>query len=240
MLFKKNILVPINKIRDCKDCDACEIIQPLFRLLTHDQLKFINGDRFEVAYKKGEMIYKQGTSYTHMISLTSGLVKLYMETRKKNLIYRIAKPVQLIGGPGIYTNGKRHNSATALTNVTACYLEIERFKHVIRENALFAEGFLKLVSQRTEDALDRLLSMYQKQTPGLVAEGLISLSVNTYDSSTFLSDLTRQDLADFCGLTKESLIRVLKDFKDAGYLTVNEDSFELLDLDALKRISELG
>jgi len=209
-------------------------------LLSPEQLKYINDDRFEVAYKKGEMIYKQGTSYTHMISLTSGMVKLYMETRKKNLIFRIAKPVQLIGGPGIYTSEKRHNSAVAITDVTTCYLEINRFKHVIHENPIFAEGFLKLVSQRYENVLERLLSMSQKQAPGLVAEGLLSLSLNTYDSHSFISDLSRQDLADFCGLTKESLIRVLKAFKDAGYISVNEDDFVILDGDVLTRISELG
>jgi len=216
------------------------VIQPLFRLLSSEQLRYINTDRFEVAYKKGEMIYKQGTSYTHMISLTSGLVKLYKETRKKNLIFRIAKPVQLIGGPGIYTNCKRHNSAVAITDVTTCYLEISRFKHVVQENSAFAEGFLKLVSQRYEDILERFLSMSHKQAPGLVAEGILSLAVDTYDSASFISDLSRQDFADFCGLTKESLIRVLKDFKDAGYINVNEHSFEILDRNALNRISELG
>lgn len=186
------------------------------------------------------MLYKQGTSYTHMISLTSGFVKMYMETRNRNLIYRVAKPVQLIGGTGLYTSGKHRNTATAITAVTACYLEIERFKSVIKENALFAEGFLKIVSQRIEEVMSRLLGMSYKQAPGLVAEGLLQLSAGIYDSTSFHSDLSRQDLADFCGLTKESLIRILKEFKDANFISINENNFEIINTIALKRISELG
>lgn len=230
----------MNILRSCRDCTKCEIIQPLFRLLTHDQLNYINSDRFEVVYKKGELIYKQGTSYTHMISLTSGLVKLYMETRKKKFIYRVAKPVDLIGGPGLYTDNKHHNSATALTDITACYLEIDRFRKMIKENALFAEGYLKIVSERSENAFERLLSLSHKQIPGLVAERLLSLSKNTYNSISFLLDLSRQDLADFCGITKESVVRVLKEFKDDGYIRVSNNHIEILDKNSLQRISELG
>ena len=52
--------------------------------------------------------------------------------------------------------------------------------------------------------------------------------------------ISRQDLADLSGMSKESAIRILKEFKEEGLLNVEGNMFELLNIKQLKQISETG
>jgi CRP/FNR family transcriptional regulator, polysaccharide utilization system transcription regulator len=228
------------RLKECRDCTDCDSKQSLFRFLRPEDYELINKDRFVVGFKKGELIYKQGTSFTHVIYLVSGLVKIYMETKSRNLIIRVAKPMEFIGGPGMYTSERHQNSTMAMTNVCACFINISSFKEVVRSNSMFSEELLKLISEKGQQVFERLMSISHKQSPGLVAEALVYFSEGIYQSPTFDLNLTRQEFGDFCGMTKESAIRVLKDFKEEGIVKVEENHFEILDLQALKRISEIG
>ena len=63
---------------------------------------------------------------------------------------------------------------------------------------------------------------------GRVAEALIYLSKAIYNSSTFTTLLTRQDLADIASLAKESFIRLVREFKLKGLVSVEGNSFEII------------
>ncbi len=230
----------MKRMKDCRDCEDCDSKQPLFKFLTPENYELLNKDRFVVGFKKGELVYKQGTSFTHVIYLISGLVKLYMETRNRNLIIRISKPMEFIGGPGMYTSERHQNSAMALSNVCACFININSFKEVVRTNSLLSEELLKLISVKGQQVFDRLMSISHKQAPGLVAEALLYFSEQIYNSTSFDLNLSRQEFGDFCGMTKESAIRVLKDLKEEGIIKVDEEHFEIFDIPALRRISEIG
>jgi CRP/FNR family transcriptional regulator len=52
--------------------------------------------------------------------------------------------------------------------------------------------------------------------------------------------ISRQDLADLSGMSKESSIRILKEFKDEGILTVDGNTMQILNPEQLKKISETG
>jgi CRP/FNR family transcriptional regulator len=80
----------------------------------------------------------------------------------------------------------------------------------------------------------------QKQMPGRVSDALLYLSEDIFESLEFDITLSRQDLADLCGLSKESVIRILKDFKTSRFIELSGNDLKILDRDALKRISVSG
>lgn len=229
----------LNIVRECANCAECEARTPMFSCLDEDDLKIINQNRFVVNYKAGELIYKQGGSFTHVISLTSGRVKMYIEG-SRNIIIKIASPVELIIGPGLFVDQRHYNSAAALEDVSVCYINVNNFKEVFRRNSHFAEEVAKEVSSKGLGTLQRMMSLNLKQTPGLVAEALINMTDEVFESKNFKMLLSRQELADFCGVTKESVIRVLKDFKDEGFVKIEGHNVEILDYDMIKKISQLG
>jgi len=233
-------MVEIFNVIECNNCNECDIKSPLFSVLTEKETGILNKDRYTVKYKPGELIYKQGSSYTHVISLTSGLVKLYIEGSQKELITRICRPVEIIGGSGMYIDNKHHNSAAAVTEVNLCYIDVRQFKEVVRSNSVFAEELIKEISERRLYSFERLGSVMQKQMTGRVAEAILYLSEKIFSSEKFDMILSRQELANYCSVTKEGLIRTIKEFKEAGILSLEGNLVEIHDIKTLQKISTHG
>ena len=76
--------------------------------------------------------------------------------------------------------------------------------------------------------------------PGRIADVLLYLKDKVYESNPFQTTLSRQDLADMSGMSKESAIRILREFKDEGIIQVNGNEFEILNLEHLIKISQTG
>ncbi len=222
---------------NCKDCNCKSSI---FKNLGPLELEAINQSRFQVNYKPGEIIFKQGTPSPHFVCITSGLAKIYIEGYGKNLILALVKPVDYIFGPGIYVDNRHYYSASAVEESTACLVDVNVFKQLIRQNPDFADEFIKRVSMQAIFNFEQVISLTQKQMHGRIADVLFYLSDKIYCKNPFEMSISRQDLADLSGMSKESAIRILKEFKEEGILTVAGNTIEILNLRQLRKISETG
>ena len=61
------------------DCFNCTKKLSIFNNLNDEELGLINNTKNTVRFRQGEIILKQGTALTHMVCLTSGLAKVYIE-----------------------------------------------------------------------------------------------------------------------------------------------------------------
>ncbi len=222
------------------NCSECKCKSSIFKSLTKEELEQINTGKFHVTYKAGEIMFKQGTPSSHFICITSGLAKIYIEGYGKNLILSLVKPVDYILGPGVYIDNKHYFSASAVEDSTACLVDTTIFKKLVRSNADFAEDFIKRISSQTLFNFEQVISLTQKQMHGRIADALFYLSEKIYCANPFNMSISRQDLADISGMSKESAIRILKEFKEEGILSVDGNLFEVLNTKQLKQISETG
>jgi CRP/FNR family transcriptional regulator len=228
-------------IHNHKGCIGCKDRADIFGCLCQSELNLIDERRIEVHFKAGELIFKQGTPNMHFLCLTQGKVKTYIEGYdNKNLILSIVKPVEYILGPGIYADQMHYFSAMAIEDSVACLVDLETFKSLIRNNTDFAEDFLKKISIQSIYNYELFISLTQKQMPGRIADVLIYLKDKVYESNPFHTTLSRQDLADMSGMSKESAIRILREFKDEGIIQVNGNNFEILNPEHLLKISHTG
>jgi CRP/FNR family transcriptional regulator len=85
-----------------------------------------------------------------------------------------------------------------------------------------------------------VISLTQKNMHGRIADALFYLSEKVYAANPFNMSISRQDLADLSGMSKESAIRILKEFKDDGILRIDGSLFEILKIQQLKQISYTG
>jgi CRP/FNR family transcriptional regulator len=139
----------------------------------------------------------------------------------------------------MYVDGRHHCSMSAVTDVGACFVEISAFKKIIGQNPKFAEEFIKFLSVRTIHTFNRFLNTTQKNMEGRIAEALLYFSTKVFTDGKILN-VTKQDFADFTSMTRESAIRVLKEFKDEGVIDEHDRSIEILDEKALTKYAELG
>jgi len=225
----------------CLNCEECNRKSDLFRLLNEEEIRIINEDRFEVQFKPGENIAKQGTNLTHIVNITSGLAKIYIEgINDRNLLLNIAGANSIICGPGVFTDQRYQFSITALEPCSVCFISVENFKKVIHTNREFNVKFLEHQNLKEAMLYDKLISLTQKQMHGKIADALIYLSEKIYKSNDFELTISRQDLADMTAMSKDSAIRILKELEKDGIIQINGRKISIPGMEALKEISAKG
>jgi len=213
----------------------------LFKLLNQDEIATMNEDRFEVLFKAGENIAKQGTNLTHIINLTSGLAKVFIEgMNDRNLLLNLTGPNSIIAGPGVFTDQRYHFSVTALEPSSVCFINADNFKKVINTNAAFTTKFLEYLNLKQSMLYDKLITLTQKQMHGKIADTLIYLSEKIYKSTDFEMTIGRQDLADMSAMSKDSAIRILKEFEKDGIILISGRKVSIPSMSVLKEISAKG
>ncbi|MCB0805556.1 MAG: Crp/Fnr family transcriptional regulator [Bacteroidales bacterium] len=222
-------------------CECCNLKINIFRFLTDEELAEINKTRYEVHFNKGETIFKQGGPLTHLACLTNGLAKVYLEGRNnKNIILKILRSSEMTGGPGFPVDFRHHFSVSALTEARACFIDIHAFEDMIRRNPQFSLEFIKYLNTTTIRFFDKIQSLTQKHMHGRIADSLLYLSKNIYRNDEFQTELSRQEIADMSAMTKESAIRILKEFKDDNIIDFHGNSFHILKSEQLESISITG
>ncbi|MBR9998210.1 MAG: Crp/Fnr family transcriptional regulator [Cyclobacteriaceae bacterium] len=210
-------------------------------LLTHEELKILNRNRYSVRFKPNELILKQGLPATHVISLIHGIAKMYIEgLHNKNLLFRLAGSWQLINVGNASTGELNQFSVTALTEVQVCFIEAANFQRVLESNGKFACEVIKHRNQHTIFIFKKIISLTQKHMLGRMADGLLYLTDDFYHTPSFVMNLSRQDLADLTAMSKDSAIRILKDFEKDRILSLRGKHMEILNKDALIELSTHG
>lgn len=225
----------------CTNCNFCNAKNSILSILNEEELLTLNRDRYEVSYKTGENIIKQGTAVSHLILLTSGIAKLYIEgVDNKNIILELVLPYQIVGASGFLADNRYHYSVTAIEPCTTCFIDIQNIRLLLKRNPDFMEAFIGNYSFENNKIYERLISLTQKQMHGRISDILIYLYKKIYQSDTFDLILSRQDIGELSGMTKDSAIRVLKDFESEGIIKVNGKKFQILNKEILHEISDKG
>ena len=87
---------------------------------------------------------------------------------------------------------------------------------------------------------NKVVSLTQKQMHGRMADGLLYLANDFYRSSTFEVQLSRQEIGDLTAMSKDSAIRILKDFERDGIISLNGSMLTVMDMEQLYDISLKG
>ncbi len=232
-LFHKSLL--------CVNCAECNKKSELFKLLNEEEANILNNERYEVHFKAGENIIKQGTILTHITNIITGFAKIYIEGYfDKNLLLNFAGPYTLLGGPGLYTDNRNHYTITALEDTTVCFINTEYFKKVLELNSEFSRKFISYLNQKTIYSFEKMISLTQKQMHGRMADALLMLSEKIYKETKFEIPLSRQDLADMTAMSKDSAIRVLKEFEKDGIASFEGRKININHIEALRELSSRG
>ena len=196
-------------------------------------------EHYEMTYKKGETIFKQGTIVPHVVFIKSGMVKIMLESENRKQPLCIEKE-GFIGLESMYNDKFSQYTVIALTDIKVCLVEIESFKNALATSARLAVNIIEALNIRTKLLYERILTLTQKQGPGRVADILLCMSNRIYQSDSFCSPCTRKEMAEMCALSLESLSRILKDFKDESIIEADTKMITILNRKELELISRVS
>jgi CRP-like cAMP-binding protein len=224
-----------NRCEDCLD-KSCATEK-----LGKNELALITNNRFISDVKKKTNILNSGSPTSHIIYLRSGLVKEYLvKADNKEQILQIILPHSYLGLSSLFGDKINHYSYTALTDLKVCYIDIDIFTDMIKSNGNFAFEILTSVGQESLTNFRRFIAQSNKKIYGRIADMLIYFSRVVFSSTKFQIPLTRREIADMVGTSRESTGRVLSKFNEEGIIKISGTKVVINDIKKLEKISRFG
>lgn len=217
------------------------VLVPFEQYLTEDEKEEIRQNSNTVEYNKREIIFRQNTRTSHIMFVSSGMVKIFKEGRnKKYIILKVAVPLDFLGLLSIYGRDTHQYSASSIQIAEVTFIDINTFNRILFNNGEFAEKVIQRISNYGLFIFDRLMSQSHKQLPGRIADVILYFAENIYKSEEFEFPFTRRELAELAGTTKESFIRTLAEFKNDKIIDLDGSHVKINSLKIVKTLSQLG
>lgn len=232
---------PKNKI----DCDTCASrLMGVFCALEGEPLFELSHHKVVNHYQKGQVIFYEGNQAIGLYCIFSGKVKLYKTGLDgKQQILRIAGPGSLLGYRALFAGEPYHGTAEALEEASICCIDRDAFFPVLAKNPELAMNIIKKLAKELRSAEDLATSIAHKTVRERMAELLLILkeSYGKPAKKGFVIDLklTREEMADMIGVTQETAIRLVSDFRKEGIIEVKDREITLLNIPSLIDIANI-
>lgn len=197
---------------------------------------------------KGAMLYEEGTPCKYGYTINSGVLmleRLSMDGRRQVLAF--VYPGDFIG---IEVSGRHLVSAVALKDATMTCFPLREIDLLARERQSIDQALKQVTNRILAYALDQICVLGRMDARQRLMFLFVHLMHRQSLSEPVDIDLpmTRQDIADFLGLTMETISRTLSRLKSEGIIsqstshsvTINNlaQAEELLDLSMADRDAE--
>ncbi|MGM0408760.1 MAG: Crp/Fnr family transcriptional regulator [Bacteroidota bacterium] len=224
-----------------KKSNLFDILFPDKNIISKNDIDLIKDEGKLVQYQKKDIIFKQNTLTSHVMFIKSGLIKIFKEGKNnKSIILKIATPGNFLGLISIFGEATFQYSASAVEKSEILFININTFNNILKNNGEYATSIIKNLSKENLFVVDRLISQYHKQLPGKIADLILYFAEKIYHSHHFELPLTRNELAEFAGTTKESLIRTLTEFKNDKIIELDGKFVKIKSIDIIKTLSRIG
>lgn len=186
-------------------------------------------------YKKNQSLFLEGSFPRGVFCINQGKVKVFKRGDEgKEQIIHIAKEGEMVGFRAMFSGDPYNVAAETLEESNICFIAKDDFLNMMDTNATLRNGIIKELSKELSDRASFITNMAQKSVRERLAFALILLK-GVYEPEPI--NLSREDMANFVGTATETLIRLLKDFKEEGIIEVHTRKLTILNLDRLVSIA---
>lgn len=231
-------------IVEISEKEIADSIPDLWQLLTVEQRELFAQEYTVQKYKKNEVIYCEGETPEHLMSLLRGKVKIYKEgVGGRSQIIRVINSNEYFGYRAYFAGGDFVTAAAAFEPCTICFIPMPTIMKLLKENNDLALFFIKQLSKDLGIADERTVNLTQKHIRGRLADSLLFLK-NSYgmeeDGFTLSIYLSREDLANLSNMTTSNAIRTLSNFASEKLIAIDGRKIKIIEEDKLKKISRIG
>jgi len=216
-------------------------IIPLQNYLTPDEIEEIRAHMKVVEHSRRDVIFGQYSRPSYLMFVKAGLVKIYKESKDgRSYILKILTAGEFLGLLSFYGNTIHQFSASAIEDCEIGFIDIHVFNRILRKNGTLAMELIRLVSREGLYMFEKLLRLSHKQLPGRIADVILYFSDTIHKKEEFDFPLTRRELDELAGTTKESFIRTLAEFKNDKIIELNGSHVKIKSMKIVRTLSELG
>ncbi len=212
----------------CDHEKMCIQLVPIFNHLEKDYMEQIMDLSKTLHYKKGDIIYSAGDNSESLFIVHIGKVKLYaIDDSGKEHLLDVLNTGDYIGETSLFLSSKHDNYAEAVEDTSICAIYKDDLLKLLNKHPIISIKILEEFSKRLKSSQTQATRLIAKSTDTRLALYLIE---NANSQDLIKLNISRKDLANFLGMSPETLSRRFKTFEDIG-LIKQLSSKEILILD---------
>jgi len=223
-----------NNVCDLNSCFLCK------SCLT-DWLPVVDMHKKNITLKRGQLLFREGDPVPGIYFVYEGILKVHKKwDKEKELILRFAKSGDIVGHLGLGNLQTYPVSATAIDQVTVCYIDMAFFESTLNVNHGLVIKLMRFFANELNESEKRMRNLAHMSVKARVVQALISLK-NQFglNKQGFVAiELTRQDLASFTGAVYESLFRTINELTEKNLISITGKNIAITDEAALLKIIE--
>jgi CRP/FNR family nitrogen fixation transcriptional regulator len=191
---------------------------PRSRTHSFDHRQFVraNISLNEFKYSKGTEIYGESEPAEYVYQVTEGAVRSYKLLSDGR---RQIGAFHLVGDIFGLENGDFHRfTAEAIVDTTVHLMKRVSLEQAARTDTLVAHDLLNMTTNNLQHAEDHMLLLGRKTSLERVAAFLLEMDRRLTSSEVMALPMCRRDVADYLGLTLETVSRALSYLHERGIL----------------------
>lgn len=228
--------------RVCQHCKnkLCASKVSIFSTLSREELEEIVSLIGHRDYRKGEMVFLEGEKSNSLYIINEGQIKLFKYTKEgKEQILHILSEGEFFGELSLLKEEEVAFNAEAITPLKICTLTKERLNNILLKQPEISLKILERVGERlskVEKLVQNLATIdVEARMAALLMEFKDQYGVQTYKGIEIKLPLTREDMANYIGVTRETISRKLTKLQQEGLIQlIGNKKIVILDEERLK------
>lgn len=208
----------------------------IFRDLTSHELAEIDRVTAMTTCRRGKVFYTPGETGQVLFILKRGRVNLYrINPDGKKLVTATIGPNSVFGEMSLVGQGMHDTFAEAADECTICVMSQTDVEHLLLSKPRVALRFMELMASRLHEVETRMENVAFKSVPARLASFLLQLAEDDNDQ---IVGISHQDLADMVGTYRETVTRILNEFRTQGLIKLGRLRVTILKREVLEETAE--
>ncbi|ABR34438.1 MULTISPECIES: Crp/Fnr family transcriptional regulator [Clostridium] len=211
----------------CNNCrgNLCASKVPMFENLNDEELLDIVNMINHKEYIKGDIIFSEGNIANTLYFVNEGKIKLYRYTKDgKEQILHILSEGDFFGELDLIKPSTYRFNAKAIVDAKVCTLTKDELKDAMMRKPEIGIKLLETVRERLSKVEDLVQNLATKDVDSrmayLITDLMTSYGENIEDSISIKLPISRGDMANYIGVTPETISRKLKKFEDEKIIKI--------------------
>ena len=238
-LNKAPVSNPDEVVNPCAACSVREL--SICSVLDEEELQHMSAIASNFEYAPHDPIIDEGEPAEFLFNVTSGTVRLYklLPDGRRQITGFLSNGDFL----GIALNDSYTYSAEAVDGVSVCRFSRRKLELLLDKYPHLEKRLLGLASNELVQAQDQMMLLGRKTAKEKIISFLLSLSRRQVgigrDASPVALPMSRSDIADYLGLTTETVSRTFSLLKRDQLIRIMEGGMVALpDIDSLEELAD--
>jgi CRP-like cAMP-binding protein len=181
-------------------------------------------------YEAYEAVYRDGDPSDCLMGLVSG--RWFVRMPPADTVIGVGEPGFWIGEAGFFRGAQRAASVISVTPSIGLYLPPAAFNE-LAANAEYCRHFAANTAETLAEAIAVISTLSQPKSDIRVAQRIANLATFQAGAVDGVITISQADLAEMCGVGRSTIVAILQDLVDRGFIELQYRRMRITDMTGL-------